>query len=187
MRTWTAAATTLVALTVLTGSAAGTGPSDARSAPGTASNRSAPLGPLPAVTYQAPLAGRVLIVAGFQPPPTPYAAGHRGVDLATVNDQVVRAAAAGVVTFAGSVAGRGVVVIAHADGVRTEYEPVTPTVPSGRSVAAGQPIGRVRGVHRSCSPGRCLHWGASRDGVYFDPLSLLLPLGPVRLMPWGGG
>jgi murein DD-endopeptidase MepM/ murein hydrolase activator NlpD len=129
-----------------------------------------------------------VVLAGFIPPPTPYAAGHRGVDLATVDGQLVRAAAAGEVSFAGSVAGRGVVVIAHPDGIRTEYEPVRPGVTAGRSVAAGQVIGHVQGVvHRSCSPGRCLHWGAQRNGAYFDPLSLLRSLGPVRLMPWGGG
>ena len=30
----------------------------------------------------------------------------------------------------------------------------------------------------------CLHWGARRGDTYLDPLSLLRPLGPVRLLPW---
>jgi murein DD-endopeptidase MepM/ murein hydrolase activator NlpD len=124
------------------------------------------------------------VLRGFEPPPTPYAAGHRGVDLATAADAVVRAAGAGRVSFAGSVAGRGVVVIVHPDGLSTEYEPVTASVHAGAAVARGQPIGAVHGTHGSCPANRCLHWGARRGGAYFDPLSLLRPLGPVRLLPW---
>ncbi len=87
-------------------------------------------------------------------------------------------------TFAGQVAGRGLVVIAHADGVRTEYEPVRPLVPAGSAVAAGEPIGVVHGKHGRCQVDRCLHWGARRGEAYFDPMLLLRPLGPVRLLPW---
>jgi hypothetical protein len=29
----------------------------------------------------------------------------------------------------------------------------------------------------------CVHWGARRDGIYFDPMSLLGALGIVRLLP----
>src|SRR5436305_14430266 len=71
------------------------------------------------VTYSAPVAGRV--VRPFDPPATPYGPGHRGVDLAARAGSPVRAAADGLVTFAGPVAGRGVVVLAHADGITTEY------------------------------------------------------------------
>jgi murein DD-endopeptidase MepM/ murein hydrolase activator NlpD len=101
-----------------------------------------------------------------------------------VSGASVAAAAACVVTFAGSVAGRGLVVIAHADGVRTEYEPLTPAVRARDPVRRGEVIGTVRGTHHGCRPQRCLHWGAKRDGAYIDPMSLLRPLGPVRLLPW---
>ncbi len=140
--------------------------------------------PAAAVAYRPPLSGAWRVVRGFEPPPAPYAAGHRGVDVVTVAGQAVVAAGAGRVTFAGAVAGRGVVVIAHADGVSTEYEPVAPAVGRGVTVRAGQVIGTIAGAHGSCAPGRCLHWGARRGGVYFDPLTLLWPLGPVRLLPW---
>jgi murein DD-endopeptidase MepM/ murein hydrolase activator NlpD len=83
------------------------------------------------------------------------------------------------------VAGRGVVVIAHPDGITTEYEPLAVTVQPGTRVAAGQPIGVLRGAHRGCS-GACLHWGAKRGAAYLDPLGLLDPLGPVVLLPWTG-
>lgn len=135
-------------------------------------------------SYTAPVAVPLRVLRPFQPPPTPYSAGHRGVDLGTPPHGEVLAAGAGRVTFAGMVAGRGVVVIAHADGIRTEYEPVRPLVAAGQAVARGQPIGRVSGQHGSCPPGRCLHWGARRGEAYFDPLLLLRPLGPVRLLPW---
>ena len=67
------------------------------------------------------------VVAGFDPPDSPYGAGHRGVDLAGSVGQVVHTALAGRVTFAGSIAGRGVVVVDHGP-TRTTYEPVTATV-----------------------------------------------------------
>jgi murein DD-endopeptidase MepM/ murein hydrolase activator NlpD len=134
------------------------------------------------VSYRTPVPGAV--VRGFEAPPTPYAAGHRGVDLATTPGEAVRTAAPGTVSFAGMVAGRGVVVVLHADGIRTEYEPVSPAVAAGDTVAAGTVLGSVAGTHGDCAPGGCLHWGARRGEVYFDPLTLLNQLGPVRLLPW---
>jgi len=136
------------------------------------------------VRYSLPLPGTPVVVRPFEPPPTPYAPGHRGVDLASLGGAGVTAAAAGTVSFAGSVAGRGVVVIAHPDGVSTEYEPVDPSVQRGELIARGEVIGHVTGTHDGCAPDRCLHWGARRDGSYFDPMSLLRPLGTVRLLPW---
>jgi murein DD-endopeptidase MepM/ murein hydrolase activator NlpD len=133
--------------------------------------------------YQAPVTP-VRVVRVFDPPATPYGPGHRGVDLAVVPGAVVRAAAAGVVSFAATIAGRGVVVVQHPDGVRTEYEPLRVRVRTGTAVAAGAVLGTVAGRHGSCAPGRCLHWGARRGTAYFDPLLLLQPLGTVRLLPW---
>jgi murein DD-endopeptidase MepM/ murein hydrolase activator NlpD len=138
------------------------------------------------VVYWAPLPS-LRVVHGYDPPATRYGPGHVGVDLATSSGAVVRAAAAGVVRFAGSVAGRGVVVLQHPDGIRTEYEPLRPAlgIRPGVAVARGGRIGAITGVHHGCAPGRCLHWGARRGNLYLDPLSLLVPLGPVRLLPWG--
>ena len=137
-----------------------------------------------AVAYAAPLAGPITLRRGFDPPPTPYSAGHRGVDLAASKGQPVLAAADGLVTFAGDVAGRGVLVLAHDDGVRTEYEPVTALVAAGAVVRRGEPIGTLAGEHHGCAPDPCLHWGARLGDRYVDPLTLLRPPGPVRLLPW---
>lgn len=124
------------------------------------------------------------VVHGFAPPPTPYAAGHRGVDLAALAGAPVRASLAGQVLFAGSVAGKGVVVVGHGD-TRTTYEPVTPLVRVGDRVERGAPIGVLRpGGH--CMPGTCLHWGWLRGDTYLDPLELVGATGPVRLKPWTG-
>jgi murein DD-endopeptidase MepM/ murein hydrolase activator NlpD len=133
------------------------------------------------VQYAAPVPGRV--VRPFEPPSTPYAAGHRGVDLAAGRGDAVRAAGGGTVRFAGLVAGRGVVVVAHPDGISTEYEPVRPLVRAGQAVARGEVVGRLAGRHAGC-PATCLHWGARRGTAYLDPLTLLRPLGPVVLLPW---
>jgi murein DD-endopeptidase MepM/ murein hydrolase activator NlpD len=144
-----------------------------------------PTAPAPATrgapVYRPPLAGVLRIVRGFQAPASAYSAGHRGVDLAAEAGAAVLAAGSGTVRFAGPVAGRGVIVVAHPSGVTTEYEPATPNVRMGAIVAAGERIGTLGGT--SCPGAICLHWGAKRDGAYFDPLLLLRRLGPVRLLP----
>jgi len=136
------------------------------------------------LVYQLPVPGAV--VRPFIAPVSDYGAGHRGVDLATTGGSLVRSAGPGTVSFAGYVAGRGLVVVIHPDGVSTEYEPLQPSVRAGEAVSGGTALGvvPVSGVHGACMPGGCLHWGARRAGAYFDPLTLLRPLGPVRLLPW---
>jgi murein DD-endopeptidase MepM/ murein hydrolase activator NlpD len=146
--------------------------------------RAVPAARRPAVAYTAPVGAPVVVARPFVAPAGPYAAGHRGVDLTTASGGLVRAAGPGLVRFAGPLAGRGVVVIEHPDGVLTEYEPLAASVPAGTRVARGQPIGRVLGRHGTCAAARCLHWSARRNGEYFDPMTLLLALGPVRLLPW---
>jgi hypothetical protein len=99
---------------------------------------------------------------------------------------------AGTVTFAGTLAGRGVVVVDHG-ATRTTYEPVEPVVAVGATLAAGETIGTLQSGLSHCFPRTCLHWGLLRGEVYLDPLSLLgvapvrlLPLAvPSMLMPWG--
>jgi murein DD-endopeptidase MepM/ murein hydrolase activator NlpD len=107
--------------------------------------------------------------------------GHRGVDLAAPEGSVVKAAGAGVVWFAGMVAGRPVVSVAHTNGTRTTYEPVEPLVRAGQEVRAGEAIGVVVAGHPGC-PAACLHWGLRRGNTYLDPMALLGP-SRVRLYP----
>ncbi|SNY14427.1 Peptidase family M23 [Paractinoplanes atraurantiacus] len=116
------------------------------------------------------------VVRRFDPPAQPWLTGHRGVDLAGQPGTPVSSAGPGTVVFAGELAGRGVVSIAHAGGLRTTYEPVTASVARGDVVAGGAVIGALQAGH----PG--LHWGLRRGELYLDPLALL-GLGRVRLLP----
>ena len=122
------------------------------------------------------------VVRAFDPPPRPWLAGHRGVDLAGPAGAPVRSAGDGTILFAGSVAGRGVISVTHADGLRTTYEPVTPSVAAGDRVTAGAVIGVLDAGHPGCPAVACLHWGLRRGNVYLDPL-VLLGHGRVRLLP----
>jgi murein DD-endopeptidase MepM/ murein hydrolase activator NlpD len=124
------------------------------------------------------------VVRPFEPPETPYGSGHRGVDLGAVPGAGVEAAGAGVVGWAGVLAGRGVVSVRHPGGLRTTYEPLTPAVHAGQVVAAGEPLGRLAAGHLGCPRPACLHWGLLRGAVYVDPLTLFRR-GRVRLLPLG--
>lgn len=125
------------------------------------------------------------VTRGYSPPPQPWLAGHRGVDLAAPPGAPIAAAASGTVLFAGPLAGRDVVSIGHPGGLRTTYEPVTPTVEVGAPVSAGDPIGTLAPGHPGCPAPACLHWGVRRGDDYLDPL-VLLGLRRVRLLPLEG-
>jgi hypothetical protein len=128
-----------------------------------------------------PLRPQPEVVAVFDRPAGPYAAGHRGVDLAGAVGQPVLAVAAGEVSFTGQVAGRGIVVVDHGR-LRTTYEPVRPLVRPGEAVAAGEVVGTLAVFGSHCLPSACLHLGV-RDGAdYLDPLDFLTT-GPIRLLP----
>ena len=121
---------------------------------------------------------RVLKV--FTAPPTKYGPGHRGVDLSTDVGAPVLAPISGVVTYAGSLAGRPLVALSRR-GWRVDLEPVSPSVKVGDAVARGEVIGHlVAGGH--CGARSCLHWGVRNPKrVYVNPLALLS--GKVRLLP----
>ncbi|MFM1965833.1 MAG: hypothetical protein RL134_1558 [Actinomycetota bacterium] len=122
----------------------------------------------------------------FLPPAGPYAAGHRGVDLAAEPGTIVRAPAPGIVRVAEQVAGTDVVSIEHPHrilgrtGWRTTYVGVRASVEVGDAVAAGDSLGVV--VVHEHSAG--IHWGLKAGRTYADPLLLLRrsvvlkPLGP---------
>lgn len=118
------------------------------------------------------------LVRAFDPPALRWEAGHRGVDLESSADTVVRAPRDGVVTFASELAGRPVLVVSHGD-TRSTFEPVIATVAVGTRVRRGDPVGRLATGH-DCPAAVCLHWGLRRGEDYLDPLSLVR--GEVRLL-----
>ncbi|WP_442902686.1 M23 family metallopeptidase [Gordonia sp. HS-NH1] len=138
--------------------------------------------------YTVPLAPRPTVVTAYDEPEKRWQPGHRGVDLAAGPGQAVRAAGAGRVRFAGTVAGRPLVSVSHPDGVITTYEPVEAGVDAGDHVSRGEIIGTVIGGHPGCPVLVCLHWGArrgsGRGADYLDPLGLLGAV-RVRLKPIG--
>ncbi|KAF3467740.1 M23 family metallopeptidase [Streptomyces sp. Tu 3180] len=147
-------------------------------------------GGTPAVGRAWPVGARPRVLRGWEPPATVYGRGHRGVDLAAAPGTPVRAVAAGRVSFAGRVAGRGVVSVELTGTgdppLRTTHEPVRASVDEGEEVAAGEVIGAVEPAGSHCTA-PCVHWGLLRDDVYLDPLILLPPWllrgGPPRLLP----
>jgi murein DD-endopeptidase MepM/ murein hydrolase activator NlpD len=136
-----------------------------------------PLRPAPAVTR------------GFDAPSPDWNPGHRGDDLPGSPGQPVYAAGAATVVFAGMLAGRPVVSLAHPGGLRTSYEPVRVAVRPGQRVTAETVIGQLEAGHAGCRAAACLHWGAmwgpASAAHYVDPLGLLKST-PIRLKPLRG-
>lgn len=121
--------------------------------------------------------------AGFDRPAQNWLPGHRGVDLVGQSGDQVLASGNGVITFAGLVAGKGVVVVRHGS-IRTTYEPVAASVAVGSKVRVGDVIGTLAEGESHCSTQAtvsCLHWGLLRGEKYLNPLSLVQK--QVRLLP----
>jgi murein DD-endopeptidase MepM/ murein hydrolase activator NlpD len=141
------------------------------------------------VGLQWPLRPAPAVVRAFDGPSPNWNPGHRGVDLAGHPGQPVYAAGAATVVFAGVLAGRPVVSLAHPGGLRTSYEPVRTSVRPGQRVTAETAIGELAGGHIGCPAAACLHWGAmwgpASGADYVDPLGLLRST-PIRLKPLGG-
>ncbi|MDP9027834.1 MAG: peptidoglycan DD-metalloendopeptidase family protein [Actinomycetota bacterium] len=129
-----------------------------------------------------PVVGPHPIARPYLAPPTPYAAGHRGIDIRAEAGTSVIAPDDGVVHFVGVVVDRPVVSIAHDRGVLSSFEPVSSALSAGDPVTRGEVIGTLLPGHCT-SP--CLHLGARIDGAYVNPLlflggvpwSVLLPSG----------
>lgn len=128
------------------------------------------------------------VAAPFEAPATPYGPGHRGIDVAVPGGAPIRAVEAGTVRHSGTLAGRGVVSVVHADGLISTYEPVAGALDVGTRVAAGEVLGTLEGGSAAshCASGDCLHLGARRGESYLDPLLLLGARGPSVLLPWAG-
>jgi hypothetical protein len=126
------------------------------------------------VDYEPPVDARV--VDPFRVDGGPYSAGNRGLDYGTGPGTEVRAAADGVVTFAGRVGTTRHVTVLHDDGVRTSYSFLDDIrVVRGQRVRQGQVVGTTLGQ---------LHFGARRGDSYFDPATLFDDRAIVYLVPF---
>ena len=141
------------------------------------------------VRLQWPLRPTPAVVRVFDAPSPNWNRGHRGVDLAGRPGQPVYAAGPATVVYAGMLAGRRLVSLAHPGGLRTSYEPVEARVRVGQRLAAGAEIGELSAGHAGCPTAACLHWGAmwgpAARADYVDPLGLLAST-PIRLKPLHG-
>jgi murein DD-endopeptidase MepM/ murein hydrolase activator NlpD len=123
--------------------------------------------------YGWPVQGPVL--RGFEPPPDPYSAGHRGIDIGAPFGSPLRAAGDGVVAFAGWVGGSLFISIDHPDGIRTTYSWLSSvSVRKRDAVTKGQLIGLTGHGHPEV-PEPHLHFGARIGTTYIDPMLLLEP------------
>lgn len=144
-------------------------------------------GPASGAAWVWPLDPPPEVVRAFVLPEQRWLPGHRGVDLLVSADaggsgRAVRAPASGRVRFVGHVAGKPVLVVEHAGGLRSTFEPVASLLVPGAGVTRGQAVGEVATTAGHCAPSTCLHWGVLRGDTYLDPLALLGPA-PVRLLP----
>jgi murein DD-endopeptidase MepM/ murein hydrolase activator NlpD len=134
--------------------------------------------------WQWPVVGPV--IDAFDPPDTPFGAGHRGIDIATPVGTVIVAPEAAKVTFAGKVGGQLFVTLDHGGGVESTYSWLSATlVRKNDVVARGQAIARTGPGHPGKTPAH-LHLGVKLNDVYQDPLAYLGPMSVsayIRLAP----
>jgi len=101
----------------------------------------------------------------YRPPEDPFGPGNRGIEYDTEPGQVVRAAAAGTVVFAGAVAGSLHLTGDHGGGVVSSYSFLRRmSVRAGAAVDQGQVVGIA---------GERLHFGVRVDSSYVDPASFI--------------
>lgn len=112
-----------------------------------------------------------VVVGRFKAPAQIWAPGHRGVDIAAVEDTPLLAPADGFISFVGIVAGKSVVSIRHKSLTLT-LEPAQTLLPIGTPVKRGLPIGIAKGLSDHCT-GICVHWGIRKSRTeYRDPQKL---------------
>lgn len=131
----------------------------------------------PDASWQPPVRPAI-VVRPFDPPPRPWMAGHRGVDLAASAGHTLTAPADGSLRFAGQVAGKPVVTWQHTDGTLSSFEPAVAQLHVGQVAKRGQPIAVTSASSTHCVSA-CFHWGVRIDGRYVDPMT---PPGMARIV-----
>jgi hypothetical protein len=154
------------------------------------------------VSVQLPLEPPIRVVSQFRQPNSDYSAGHRGVDLRVFDGQPVLAPSAGVIRFSGWVAGRKIISVENAAGLRWELEPVCAVgLISGLQVSKADYLGNVclktsanaagsvANNLSHCQIKQCLHFSIKRRSAlgqwkYLSPMAFIGALAPSRLKLW---
>ncbi|GAA1525780.1 hypothetical protein GCM10009803_03350 [Microbacterium ginsengiterrae] len=127
------------------------------------------------------MAGARDVVEPYRAPVHEYAAGHRGVDVAAPQGEVVRAPADGVVAFRGVVVDRPLITVDHGGGYVSTFEPLRSELAPGATVRAGDAIGTVAAGGHAASD--TLHIGVRLHGVYINPMLLFGDVPRAVLLP----
>ena len=102
----------------------------------------------------------------FRKPEGPYGPGNRGIEYFTKPGDVVRATAAGEVSFAGQVAGELYVTVDHGGGVLSTYSYLSRiSVFEGERLTQGEIVG--------LAGERLLHFSVRVNGEYVDPMKFI--------------
>lgn len=148
---------------------------------GTALLGTAPPGPQAGSAKWQPPVGDPLRVSGpYRAPASPYASGHRGIDLPAGPGNSVTVPVGGSVSFVGHVVDRSVLSIRVDAHTVLTFEPLETHLREGDSVARGDVAGVV-GSGGHCGS-ECVHVGVRVDGAYVNPLRYFFTQ-PV-LLPW---
>lgn len=118
--------------------------------------------------WRLPLRNKMTLLQPFIKPPTPYASGHRGIDVAAVSGDIVLAPVQGTVSFVGTVVDRPVLSITVDHQTVLSLEPVSSELQAGDNIDASDVIGIV-GTGAHCNE-RCLHIGVRVNDEYVNPL-----------------
>ncbi len=126
------------------------------------------------------------VIRAFDPPDSPFGAGHRGIDIAAAAGTTAVAPADGTVSFAGPVGGRLFLTIDHGGGLESTYSWVgSLLVRRGDPVTRGQAVATTGGGHVGDAVAN-LHLGVRLHDAYVDPLDYLEALDVallIRLAP----
>lgn len=123
-----------------------------------------PARPCPGVGFQPPTSA--VVIDPFRPPASPFGPGNRGLTYATVAGSPVSAIGAGVVRFAGPIAGQWYVTVGHSADMDSTYSFLASVVVSAGDVVRG---GDVVGLAGALP----FHLGVRRNGAYVDPATVL--------------
>jgi hypothetical protein len=113
------------------------------------------------------------VVRAFDPPDSPYGAGHRGIDIGVAIGTTVVAPDDGVVSFAGPVGGRLFLTIDHGGGLTSTSSWLSSLlVRKNAHVVRGQPVATTEWGHPDLTVPQ-LHFSARLNGDYVDPMAHL--------------